>query len=103
MTKKGAFYFCCILLKLFKGTCTERVSADDSDAPSFLHIMVRVFSASCCFAGTLQPDKHYNVLLASSKLRGLVFRAEHRCQLVNYGLCDKFSDICTSHIPAHLQ
>lgn len=103
MAKEGTFYFGCILLKLFEGTCAERVSAYDSDAPSFFHIMVSVFSTSRCFTGTLQPDKHHNVLLASRKLWCFVFRTKHYSKFVDYGLCYKFSKIRTPHITTHLK
>jgi hypothetical protein len=102
MSKKWTFYFCCILLELFEGTCAERVSADDSDAPSFLHIMVSIFSASRCFTGTLQPDKHYNVLLSPREFWRFVFRAEHCGKFVDYGFCDEFSKIGSTHIAPHL-
>jgi len=102
MTEKWAFYFCSILLQLFESTCTESVGANDSNAPSFLHVMESILGASRCFPGTLQPNKHHNVLLSPLEFWRFIFRAEHSGKLIDHAFCDKFSEISTTHIPTHL-
>jgi hypothetical protein len=72
MTKKWTFYFCCIHLKLGESSSTEGICTDNSNSPSFFHVMVSKLCTSRCLSCSLQADEHYNVWLVSYEFKSFV-------------------------------
>lgn len=59
---------CSILLQLIISPSTEGIRTNKASLPTFFHIVVRQFSTSRCFSGTLKADKHNHICLSFNRL-----------------------------------
>ena len=86
MTKERTLDFCSIHLELLKSTSSECIGADQTNTPSFLHVVICEFRAGCSFTRSLKPHEHDYIWLAFFELIGAIFcRLEHICKLFNNG------------------
>ena len=88
MTKERALNLCSVHFELLKSASPERVSANETNPPSSLHVLVSKLGASGGLSRALKTDKHDDIWLAPNKLIRLVFRAQHPSELVNDNLKD---------------
>ena len=83
VTVEGALDLGSVHLELREGTGTERVSAHNTNLPTFLHVVIGKLGASCCFTSALETDKHDNIWFSAFELVCLDIRREHGSELVN--------------------
>ena len=75
-------------LNLRKGTSTERVSADNTNLPALLHVVIGELGACRSLARALEADEHDNIRLATLELVGLVIAGEHVSELIDHSFLD---------------
>lgn len=89
VTKKGTLDFSCVHFKLLKRSSSERISANQTNAPPLLHVVIGKLCASRGFTSSLKTDKHDNVRFPALKLIRLVLGRQHKSQLINDRLGDE--------------
>jgi hypothetical protein len=78
-----AFNLGSVHFKLFKSSSSKRVSTNQANSPSSLHVLVSEFGTSSGFTRALQTNKHDDIGFASLELVWLVFRAQHFGEFIN--------------------
>lgn len=94
-------------LQLHESTGTESISADYTNFPPFLHVMIGELGARRRLTSTLQANEHDDVRFSTLELVGLVVRRQHIGQLIDDGLLNDFSKLggrlaCSALRPVHL-
>ena len=80
-------------LELSEGTGSECISADNTNLPALLHVVVSELGTSCRLTGTLKTDEHDYIWLSAYELISFVLGGEHICQLVHHCLLDHFFEV----------